>query len=167
MKINTSIFVTFGLISIFITACQLDPCANKDKFLTSFDQFVEDISESEKEFTLEQWEENDSLFKKYVEECYVNHKEELVLAEKKTFWANSIRYYYQRHGGSFFTELEDASDPLAQTMEQELEEVYNNPKEVIIALVKEEYGEDISKGIDKVVNEIKKIGEEIKDIFNK
>ncbi len=167
MKITIRSCMFFGVLTLLLSSCQLDPCANKEKFLTTFDQFVEDISEVEEDITLEEWKDYDETFKKYLEECYVNHKEDLLTSEKKTFWANSIRYYYQRHGKSFFTELEDETDPLAKLMEQELEEVFNNPESAIIALVKEEFGEDISEGIDKVVDEIKKLGEELKEIFNK
>jgi len=167
MKFNTRIFFFFAVLSIFLSACQLDPCANKDKFLTTFDQFVEDVSESETEISLEHWKGHDEKFKKYVEECYVSHKEELSNSEKKSFWSNSIRYYYHRHGNGFFTELENDNDPLAKLMEKELEEVFNNPEDVIIALVKEEFGEDITEGIDKVVDGIKKLGEDLKEIFNK
>lgn len=165
MKINILFILLVGILAI--SSCQLDPCANKEKFLASFDTFVEDISESEKELTLEQWKKHDVKFKKYLEDCYVNHKEDLLASEKKSFWANTIRYYYERHGNSFFAELSDETDPLAELMEKELSEVFNNPQEAIIALVKEEYGEDITQSIDKVVDEIKKLGEELKDIFKK
>jgi len=167
MKVKTLLICYAGIFSLFLVSCQMDPCANKEKFLTNFDSFVEDISESEESISLEEWKKHDEKFKKYIEECYTNHKGDLLSSEKQSFWANSIRYYYERHGNSFFTELNDENDTLAKIMEEELSEVFNNPEEAIIALVKEEYGEDITKSIDKVVDEIKKLGEELKDIFNK
>jgi len=165
MKTYKSLLLYLSILPLFVLSCQLDPCANKEKFLSTFDSFVEEISDEEREIILEDWKKYDTKFKSYIEECYVNHKSEMTIAEKQKFWANSIRYYYERHGNGFFTELSDDTDPLATLMEKELEEVFNNPQEAIVALIKEEYGEDISQSIDRVVDEIKKLGEEIKDIF--
>lgn len=154
------------LFILCVSSCQLDPCSNKKSFTSSFEKFTDEVSKSNETMQATDWKTWDAKFDKYVSECYVQHKNDMTIEERKQFWINSVKYYYKRHGKSLFTELNNTDDPLASMIKKEMDNVFQDPNESIIAVVKEVFGDDLNSTIDKVVNDVKKLGEELKDLLN-
>lgn len=157
----------FFLVSTAVLGCQLvDPCMNKDSFLESFEAFIEKVKALEDVEDMD-WANKDAKFEKYIKECYDRHKTDLSLAEKKDFWIKSMAYYHKKYGEGFYTKLSETGDPLAEQVKREIEQTFNSSGEDVLAYIREVYGDDIEDTIDKVVKEVEKFGEELKNLLSK
>jgi len=164
MKIRHLIILAFVVFGI--NACQLDPCMDKEGFEKSYTEFIEDVT-NHKEGQTVNWEKYDAKFERFIKECYQRHESDMSLNEKKEFWIKSMSYYREKYGEEFYLKLNEEGDPLAAHIKTELEKVFSNSGQDVLAYIKEVYGKDIESSIDQVVKEIEKLGEELKNILAK
>lgn len=161
-QINMLVFF-FGLS--FLISCDFNPCPNKDKMIESMKQLVLDASKKAPAGPGANWRSMDARFEKLVTECYDLYKLELSINDKKDYWLNGIRYYKHRYGENWYEKLDDPDDILSKRLEEEIGDTLESSAENVIDFIKEVYGEDLKKGIDEVVDEIEKLGEELKNIL--
>jgi hypothetical protein len=161
-QINILVFL-FGLS--VLSNCVIDPCPNKEKMIESMDKLVLDASNKAPSGPGANWTSMDARFNKLVSDCYDLYKEELSINAKKDYWLNGIRYYKHRYGENWYEKLDDPNDILSIRLEKEIGETIESSAENVIDFIKEVYGDDIKEGIDEVVDELEKLGEELKIIL--
>jgi len=161
-QINMLVFF-FGLT--FLSSCVIDPCPNKEKMIESMEQLVIDAAKKAPSGPVGNWSRMDGRFNKLVTECYDLHNEGLSISTKKEFWLNGIRYYKHRYGENWYEKLDDPDDILSKRLEAEIGDTIESSAENVIDFIKEVYGDEIKEGIDEVVDELEKLGEELKNIL--
>lgn len=137
----------------------MDPCYNKNSFLTHLEKTVDEAVENGKEMTEEKWAEKDEELSKLMDECYEKFKDELTSEEKKVVFKKSARYVYERQKDKFkglYTiiedmNLEEEAQKFITLADKELKEIFNDVLK-----------EDVENFIDGAVNELEKVTEELK-----
>ena len=162
----------FGLALIlmlifFLQSCSFSPCPNKKAFLEYSDSFFEEYHEERKELSVNEKKAYNKKFDALVEECYKPHKTDMTLKEKQGFWKDAFFFItsnnaeYKDNGFSIEKDSYDLSPYVEAEFEEVLKESGENFSETLQSLVDEE----LPKVIDKVVDEVGKLGEEIKKIL--
>ncbi len=77
---------------------------DKTAFIKNFSQFVDEKTDKSAN------DARDRLFRQYIKECYPLHETQMGISEKKDFWLEVLRYYYQRYGLNMITELGKEKD---------------------------------------------------------
>ena len=155
---KTNVLLIF-LCSLCFNSCFLDPCNNKNSFLTHLEKTVDEAVEKGKEMTEEQWINKDEELEKLMDECYEKFKDELTSEEKKIVFKKSAKYVYVRQKDKFkdlFTiiedmNLEEEAQKFIALADKELKEIFNDVLK-----------EDFESFIDDAVNELEKVAEELK-----
>ena len=164
---NKSLSFIIGFLLITTTfSCMLNPCPSAEKMQESMTKLVVEANQTAEKQERANWQMLDSRFDHLISECYDQYKDELTLEDKKSFWLNGIRYYKYRYGTRWYEKLDDPNDPLAQRLEQEIGDTLESSAENVLQFVKEVYGDELKEGIDEVVKEIEKLGEELKNILS-
>lgn len=142
-------------------SCKLDSCINKTYFVTTYENFMEDLQKNHRDYSEKDWESKDLKMKEFVDNCYETHVEKLTAAEKINFWTKYVKYMILRHGPKAITEIEiEDKDSSVEIYNEILTTLKDGSFE---EMLKEIYGKDIEKNIDEVLKEINKWGDQLKD----
>ena len=166
MKFRQINILTLFLGVTLFSSCVLDPCPTSDKMIESMQTLVLDASKKADSRAQVNWKSLDSRFQKLITDCYDLHKEQLSFNDKKEYWLDGIRYYKHRYGENWYEKLDDPNDLLSKRLEEEIGKTLESSAENVVDFIKEVYGDEIKEGIDEVVNEIEKLGEELKNILS-
>lgn len=155
--------IAFSLLAftILFTSCNLIYCPSKETFLTSYTDFVESV-EAKRKKEDKDWRSSDIQFKEYADNCYQKYKDEMDLKEKKTFWAQTLKYYFNRHDGDLNAAYDDAKENLSDDFNKDLEELAKRADEDVVQLMKDLFKDDLKKGVDNVLEVLNELGEEFK-----
>ena len=160
--------ILFFFLAIFLfNACTLDPCLTKGQFVNGFNTFTEKVSEDHKEFSIKDWEAKDLRMDEFVGSCYEKHEEKLTDDEKQDFWLKYFKYKYYRHGRKFLSAIEADVEEFSLDIEDELEDLFDNPEEDFKRILNELYGDDLEKAIDDFVDGIGDLADKIKEWLDK
>ncbi len=108
MHQSTGFYLFASLLALLggMQSCSLDPCgASKDIFLERYNAFMVEVKAAELNVSDEGWQAYDEQFKTFVEVCYEGFESEMSGREKRRFWTQAMRYYYNRYGKSLGKEL--------------------------------------------------------------
>jgi len=165
MKYWTYLFA-FAIMSLLVS-CENSPmgkCPTKAKFKMA----VQDLkSEFDAGQTVSS-EEKLELVKRFetiIEECYKKYQDELTLQEKQMFWKDAIVIYAKGSSSNISTnsisiDLEDFEiSPFAR---QEMEKVIKDSGQEFVESIQEVIKTELPKVIDKVVDELEKMGDQLK-----
>ncbi len=155
----------FILLTFLIgfSSCSLEPCGDKDQFITEFKTFVNDFRDQSKTEESIDASSFDRKFEKFTKDCYAHHKEQMEMKERRTFWKDAMIAYFVRHKGEDI----DISKENRETayIATELEEVFDGTGKEIEEFVRGFIKEEVPDLIDEAVKGIEKIGEQIKDLI--
>ena len=155
------------LVSILIlSSCNSDPCGrDKKDFLNKFDAFIEKVDKADLPVDDKKWDEYDTQFKKYVEECYKIHEDELTNKEERAFWAQTITYYGDRYGKGLASALADEANNISQLIE---EHTSSFSKELKLFLNDIEINEgELKENLNELGDDLDKLGKKWGDRLEK
>ncbi len=156
------IWMVFALIVIMASACTIDPCLTKGQFLNAYNNFTDKVSDAHEDFSKQEWEEKDEEMDHFVDQCYQKYEDKLSDEEKKDFWIKYFKYKYDRHGRSVLRAIEADMREFGLEIDEELDQLFDNPEEDLKDIFREVYGDDIEKALDDFKRGIEDISEKIK-----
>ncbi|MDH3649906.1 MAG: hypothetical protein OEQ53_09490 [Saprospiraceae bacterium] len=152
-------------LSTLIISCTILPCGpTKDAFLDKYDAFIEKVDRADMHISDEEWEKYDSEFKKFVEECYELHGDDLSTKEKRKFWIKSLKYYAVRYGEGMLNEMSEEDTELDITIRENVGEVLELTGEELSAFF-EKNGEELEELLESISADIEAWAEKIQEIF--
>ena len=153
--------LTIGLL--VASSCTINPCLTKGQFINGYNSFTDQVSEKYEDLSEKQWESRDKQMESFVNYCYKKHEEKLEADEKKSFWVKYFKYKFQRHGKDLFKAIESDAKEYSIEIENELENLFDNPEEDVKLILREMYGDDLNEAVDEFVKGI----EDLADMFKK
>lgn len=155
-------FPAVYLLLLIPFACSIETdCYNKERFIDSYTDFMNDVRIHHEKFDHTDWQKIDEEFDKYTHQCYEKFKPEMTMEEKFEFWKNTVSYVVYKAGSDEDVEIE--MDNLKIRLSNDLEEFSSKSKEELKMVINEELEpliedvlEDVSRGLDAVNDEIKK-----------
>ena len=160
------LLLAFSSIIIF-SQCMLDECYSKKTFLKNYNTFIDDVSDNYKDFTEKDWKNSDEKLKKYIDECFDKHEDDLTEDEKAEVWAKSLKYYFKQYGFNIKKFLEEDSNELAQNFKKEFEKITNYSSEDFEKVFKEVFKDDLSSLIDSALEGLEEFGNQLKEELEK
>ena len=158
----------FFCLAIFLmNACTIDPCLTKGQFVNGYNTFSDKVSENYKEFSAKDWESKDLQMDQFISSCYEKHGQKLTDEEKQDFWLKYFKYKYYRHGRKFLSAIEADVKEFSLDIEDELEDLFDNPEEDFKKILTELYGDDLENAIDDFVKGIGDLADKLKEWLDK
>ncbi len=163
------------IISCFFVSCEQDLCGDKDKLMTNFRSFLDETKSAAANYEEADWTEVEAKFQQLTKDCYEAHKDEMSSKEKRKFWKDAINLMIikgKNDLGLSLTEDEDGkgtsidvdvSEEEIQHIAEELEDVFQDAGNELQEVVDEFLKEDASKLIDKAMEGLEKIADELKE----
>ena len=147
-----------------ISSCNISPCPDKEAFIKKSDEFFKEYDKAYDEIDENKREKFQVDFDALIEDCYKKFKEEMTLVEKQSFWKDAFVFLAKNNSrksekGFSFDSDEFDLDPY---VEAELEEVLKESGENFAESIEGILEVQLPKVIDKVVDEIGKLGDELK-----
>ena len=144
----------------FLSCDSIVHCGSKDAFIKNYSKFTTDLREHAEKLEAQDWKAIDDEFKMYVDECYPKYKEQLSLSEKLSFWKGTLSYAVHKNGndGNINIQLNDVKIDLAD----EFKDLSIESKKELEKFIKDEFGRDLEDAIDRIVDEIHNLGDELK-----
>ena len=134
--------------------------------MSSFDSFVEEVAKNEKDLTEEDKAAYEDRYQNIVNNCYQKFKKDMSLEERQEFWKSSLEYYIAKEGGSINLVLNDKeNEEFAEYIGEEIEELIKESGDEFAETVQNILSSEVPKLIDTVVDEIEKLGDELKKAF--
>ena len=134
MFITQRLPLFFFLICVLAisSSCTRMACgANKSAFLEQYYELLEEAKSADLAVSDPKWETYDEAFRSYVEECYDIHEPEMTGTEKRRFWSQSLRDYYQRYGDGLAKELSGKDKQTFRKIQEEAEAILDEPNELL------------------------------------
>jgi len=154
-KLRIQLSTLIALILLSCTQCTVvQQCPDKESFLTSFDELIEEINRNEESYTESEWTAKDKEVKQLLDICYAKYEEELTLKDKISIMKNTVVY-------GAYRELEDLKLE-SYDLKSEIENIGSEGKREIERFIKDELGPNLESAIDDVIEGINDIGEELK-----
>ena len=162
-SINMKNVILFFLLTIlFIPSCILDPCYNKDSFLSNLEKTVEEVKKEAQDYSDAEWEKKDKELEKLMDECYEKFKDELTKEERKQVFRNSTQYVYQRQKDQFKefisaleeVEWEKEAEQLITMADEEIKEIFNDVLK-----------DDLESFLDEAVNELENLAKDLREAW--
>lgn len=136
-----------GLTALFFSACTRSTCgADKTAFLDQYHDLLEEARSADLPASDPGWSKYDAAFRSYVEECYDIHEPEMTGREKRQFWRQSLRYYYQRYGDGLVKELKGKDKSTLKKIQEETKAIFDEPDALF---------DDAAKGLKEDWQELK------------
>lgn len=148
-------------IVLIVSACNMNSCINKSYFISTFDRFIEDTQEKNKQYSEKDWESKDAKIKHFVDDCYASFSEDMTGKEKTNFWTKYVQYMITRYGIKTMKEIDKADDASVVEIYEEISEYMEDMD--LEKLLKDVYGDDLEEAVDDVLKEINKWGDQLKD----
>lgn len=158
------IVLFFCLIGGFLQSCNLEPCISKSYFLGTYKNFIKSINEESKHYSESDWKSKDSKIENFVSDCYPAHKKEMTGEERANFWSSYFQYMLKRHGSSVLEAIKEQDDDSITNIYDEMVENVKNLD--IKKVIRDNYGNEIEETIDEISDQIKNIGNQLKDWLN-
>lgn len=160
------LFLFFAAALVF-NACTIDPCLTKGQFLKGYEMLTDKVAEDYKSISDKEWMENDEKMVQFIDECYKKHESKLTEDEKKDFWIKYFKYKFYRHGKNFLKAVETDVKDYSLDLEEELEDLFDNPEEDLKKILNELYGGDVKEVIDDFVEGINELADKLKEWLEK
>jgi hypothetical protein len=149
----------FSVIIVLCTgvflSCQVIQCgADKDAFLSKYDQFIERVDRLDLEVSDKGWEKYDRQFKQYIEDCYDQYEKDLSMRERRRFWMKTLKYYATRYGEGMLNEL-SKKDGISERAGRNIEEALNTTGR--------ELEDFVNKTLGEIEDLVKSAGKDIED----
>lgn len=155
----------FLVVTLLIGSCTIDPCMTKGQFIKGYEMFTDKVTENYKDYSKKEWAENDEKMAQFIDECYKKHEEQLTDDEKEDFWIKYFKYKFYRHGKNLLKAIESDVKEFSLEIDEELENLFDNPEEDIKKLLNELYGDDVKEALDDFVDGISELADKIKEWF--
>ncbi len=150
------------LAFLFVFHACGEACLTKSSFLKAFDTFAQqdftEIDPEEKGRAMERYE-------KFVLKCHEKYKASMTLDERQEFWRQAIQVYSALNEKALRNFFRDNPDPLEQYMQDELRNLIEESGDDLADDFKEMLKEELPKIIDNFMDEIEKLGEELKKML--
>ncbi|MCB0704794.1 MAG: hypothetical protein KDC34_05765 [Saprospiraceae bacterium] len=99
-------YVLILFASIAVSSCSVNQCGgNKDRFLSNFNELVNEITDANLPYSDKNWDKYDKRFRVLVEDCYPEYEDDLSRRERRKFWGQFVKYYYKRYGAGVAREM--------------------------------------------------------------
>jgi len=167
--------ITLLLLSSFFVSCEQDLCGDKDKLMENFRGFLDETKSAASNYDEADWSKVEAKFEQLTKDCYQAHKDEMSSKEKRKFWKDAINVMIikgKNDMGLTLSEEEsdeeksidiEATEEDLQYIADELEDVFKDAGTELQEVVDEFLKEDASKLIDKAMEGLEKIAEELKE----
>lgn len=172
MRILTLLF-----ISCFFISCEQDLCGDKEKFMENFRGFLDETRSAASDYDKADWTKVEAKFEQLTKDCYQAHKDEMTSREKRKFWKDAVKLMVIKGTNDLGItinedEIKDddgrsinieATEEDLQYIADELEDVFKDTGEELKEVIDEFLKEDASKLIDKAMDGLEKIADELKE----
>ena len=162
-----SYFVLF-IIGILLVSfsCKQDPCATKEGFLTSFENFTTEYEEKKSDLTDNEKAVFMERFKHLVNGCYKKYKPDMTLSEKQEFWKKGLSYYMSKFSNDDDIDLsKELEDPFGQYIKEEVIALVKESGFEFLSSLQEVVELELPKLMEVFSKEIQNMGQEILDLF--
>ncbi len=155
------------ILSILIFAsCETDRCGrDKTDFLNKYNAFIEKVDHSDLSPKDAKWDEYDTQFKKYIEECYEIHKDDLTHKEERDFWAKTITYYGDRYGKGLAAALADEANNISKLITSHTSDFSNDLRLFLNDIQINE--DELEENLNELGDDLDKLGKKWGDRLEK
>jgi hypothetical protein len=158
------------LMIIFAYSCNLDECSSKSSFISSYDDFIKEVSKSYQDYTEEDWNKANERYKKLTGECYEKFEKDFTSDEERKIFKNSLKYNFYRISSELPVDLKSEK---TKKFTHEVEQLFDKEKDLNKALEKIKEDDDFKKAGDELRKSLKHfekgmqdLGKELNKIFN-
>lgn len=158
------------LLVIFLFSCNLDECSSKGSFISSYDDFIKDVSKNYQDFTKEDWSKANEKYKKFTGDCYEKFEKDFTTEEEKEVFRNSLKYNFYRISSELPVDLKNEK---TKKFTKEVEQLFDEENDLNKALEKikenddfKKAGDDLRKSLRHFEKGMQDLGEELNKIFN-
>ena len=167
--------LTLLIICSFFVSCEQDLCGDKEKFIQNFRGFLDETRSAASNYDEADWAKVESKFEQLTKDCYQAHKDEMTSKEKRKFWKDAVNVMIIKGKNEIGLSLNDeeikngedidieVTEEELQYIADELEEVFKDTGAELKEVVDEFLKEDASKLIDKAMDGLEKIADELKE----
>lgn len=164
---NLLILSVISLSLFSLQSCDSGPCSTKAKFEMSFNSLIEDYKAQDGKMKKEDVQAYIDEFNELFQNCYKQYKEEMSLAERQNFWKKSIVFITDGNLEMDSNSLSFNGDfNIDPEISAELEEVIKESGTKFVESISNLAKDELPKIIDRVVDEVERLGEEIKEALN-
>jgi hypothetical protein len=168
MKNNLLVLSITLLTIIGFSACQQDACINKEQFISSFDTFTQEIDKIDSELDEALKTNFVSRYKRFVNNCYKKFKYQMSLKEKQSFWTKSVKSYFKLLDGDMSILFNDESDdPFYKYVQDEIQETVAESGDDFANVISNLVKKELPNYIDKFIDEVGKLNENLKENIDK
>ena len=157
----TSMFIAF--IHFNFSSCVDKYCPDKEKFLLSYSDFTNDVSDHYNAFETEDWTKLDKEYKHYVDTCYPKFKSGMDIKDKVDFLKLTFMYNVYREESQSAPDV----DKLQTTnLKEEIQELGDDAQHELEKYIKDTLGRELENAVDDILDGLNEIGDQIKDWLN-
>ena len=162
-------FFLLAIAAVYcLSGCMTNPCGStKEGFIENYDGLVQTIKDADLSYSDQQWKEYDATFKKYVEECYEEHENDMTIGEKRDFWIKAIRYYYKRYGAGLTNELFNDENPTSKKIRDNIQKLWDDPEKALRDMFKDIGGGEVDQLLNDLKSDINKWSKKLENLFKK
>lgn len=149
LTMKRPLILFFALATLIVqSACTQMTCGtDKTAFLEQYYKLLEEAKAADIPISDPAWTTYDERFRSYVEECYGIHEAEMTGKERRRFWRQSLRYYYQRYGDGLAKELKGRDKTTFRKIKEEASALFEEPDAIF---------DDAAKGLKEDWEALKK-----------
>jgi len=158
------------LIIIFAYSCNFDECSSKSSFISSYDDFIKEVSKNYQDYSKEDWTKSNERYKRFTRECYEKFEKDLTPEEEKEIFRNSLKYNFYRISSELPVDLK--SDK-TKKFTKEVEQLFDKENDLNKAMEKikenddfKKAGDDLRKSLKHFEKGMQDLGKELNKIFN-
>ncbi len=158
------------LIIIFAYSCNFDECSSKSSFISSYDDFIKEVSKNYQDYSKEDWTKSNERYKRFTGECYEKFEKDLTPEEEKEIFRNSLKYNFYRISSELPVDLK--SDK-TKKFTKEVEQLFDKENDLNKAMEKikenddfKKAGDDLRKSLKHFEKGMQDLGKELNKIFN-
>lgn len=164
------IFLIIGIV-IFSSSCTFDECTSRSLYLTSFDNFINEVEKKHNDYSEDDWKEIDVKFEKLTKECYKKFEKDFSKDDKKRIVKNGFKYtvyrvkselpldfnFDEKDWDGFFDNVDGFIDK-----EKDFVKVF---EKIVKDKDFQKAGESFKKGMESLGKGLDKFGKELDKVF--
>lgn len=157
------LLTVFSLL-LLLSSCDFNTsCLSKEAFIKSYDRLLVDIESHHKDLKSEDWVSIDEEFTSFTKQCYTKFKTDMSVEERVSFWKNTLKYQAYRSEDIDFDNL--LSEDMKLQLKEDMKELSVQGQKEIENFIQNELAPELENVIDEVVDGIKEIGDQLKELL--
>ncbi len=149
------------LILLTISSCTLTICPNKETYMKSVEEFGNQINDKD----IDNVSDLESLYQLVSNDCYLKYQEELGLKDKKEIWKKVLVYQYKKNSKDLESAIKNTVALFENDEDFKPSLILHDFPSDATELLKDLFGKDLHKAIDSFVEDIDKLGEQLKEML--